>query len=61
LKKALAIDEALKSIVNQRHGAVLIYKGKVVGKGHNQHKKEVTVNIYMMIKQIISLQHIMLK
>lgn len=31
----IAYNEALKSTMNNRYGAVLVLRGKVVGKGHN--------------------------
>lgn len=31
----IAVHEAKKSTMEKRHGAVLIYRNKVIGKGHN--------------------------
>lgn len=33
----IAIEEALKSSMRHRHGAVIIYRNKIIGKGYNKY------------------------
>ena len=33
----IAIKEALKSSMTYRHGAIIIYRNKIIGKGYNKH------------------------
>ncbi|MAF35762.1 hypothetical protein CL622_01445 [archaeon] len=35
----IAIDEALKSNMYNKHGAVLVYRNKLISKGHNVYDK----------------------
>jgi deoxycytidylate deaminase len=40
-----ALCESLKSPVNKKFGAVLIYRGKIISSGYNYHNNSITNNI----------------
>lgn len=45
----LAHKQALKSSMNKQYGAVLIYRNKVVGTGHNSSSKITSKNEYCIL------------
>jgi deoxycytidylate deaminase len=45
----LAHKQALKSSMNKQYGAVLIYRNKVVGIGHNSSSKITSKNEYCIL------------
>ena len=53
----IAIDQAKKSSMNMKHGAVLVINGRIVSKGFNHHRNAVKGKLKFRSKHNIKTDH----